>query len=119
MPLSSERLHVGIYFGYANVYLYDFSSQNHYELAHSGRVMKLYDRQFCTYGLPVAYAAGRGGRVTRLDAASGRELWRVSLDIQLSGGVGSDGQTVAVGNEKGEVVALDANSGKLRCRPAA
>lgn len=66
IPLLSERLHVGIYFGYANVYLYDFSSQKHYELAHSGRVMKLYDRQFCTYGLPVAYAAGLGDEVQKI-----------------------------------------------------
>jgi hypothetical protein len=66
IPLSSERLHVGIYFGYVNVYLYDFSSQKHYELAHSGRVMKLYDRQFCTYGLPVAYAAGLGDEVQKI-----------------------------------------------------
>jgi outer membrane protein assembly factor BamB len=60
------------------------------------------------------YAAGRDGTVTRFDAASGRELWRASAETRLSGGVGSDGQTVAVGNEKGEVVALDAESGKLR-----
>ena len=62
------------------------------------------------------YAAGRDGMVTRLDAATGREQWRASAQTQLSGGVGSDGQTVAVGNEKGEVVALDARNGKLRWR---
>jgi outer membrane protein assembly factor BamB len=60
------------------------------------------------------YAAGRDGTVVRLDAASGRTLWRASVGTTLSAGVGSDGQTVAVANEEGVVAALDAETGKLR-----
>ncbi|MGQ0655775.1 MAG: outer membrane protein assembly factor BamB, partial [Betaproteobacteria bacterium] len=60
------------------------------------------------------FAAARNGTVVRIDAASGKELWRVSAPVQLSGGVGADGQTVAVAGEDGDVVVLEAASGKLR-----
>ena len=60
------------------------------------------------------YSAARDGTVTRLDAASGRRLWRVSAGTPLSAGAGSDGNIVAVANEDGEVVALDAKTGKRR-----
>ena len=62
------------------------------------------------------YAAARDGTVARLAADSGRERWRVSLDLPLSGGVGSDGETVVVASQEGEVAALEAASGKLRWR---
>jgi outer membrane protein assembly factor BamB len=62
------------------------------------------------------YAAGRDGTVVRLDAANGAERWRVSVERQLSGGVGADPRTVIVATEEGEVVALDAADGKLRWR---
>ena len=39
--------------------------------------------------------------------------------MQLSGGVGADERTVAVASEEGEVVALDAESGKVRWRARA
>lgn len=60
------------------------------------------------------YAAGRSGTVVRLDARSGREIWRVSAGMPLSAGVGTDGRIVAVGNEEGVLAALDAENGKLR-----
>jgi outer membrane protein assembly factor BamB len=60
------------------------------------------------------YTAARNGSVTRFDAASGRARWSVSAGTRLSGGVGSDGRTVAVANEDGEVIALDAENGKRR-----
>jgi outer membrane protein assembly factor BamB len=62
------------------------------------------------------YAAGRNGQVARFDASSGKEIWRVSAPVRLSGGVGADEQTVAVAGEDGDVVALEAGSGKLRWR---
>jgi outer membrane protein assembly factor BamB len=58
------------------------------------------------------YAAARDGTVVRLDAASGRQLWRASAGMPLSAGVGSDGRVVAVATEEGVVAALDAASGK-------
>jgi outer membrane protein assembly factor BamB len=62
------------------------------------------------------YAAARDGTVLRLDAASGAERWRMSLDRRLSAGVGADARTVAVATEQGEVLALEAHDGKLRWR---
>ena len=60
------------------------------------------------------FTAARNGNVTRFDAARGRTLWSVNVEIPLSAGVGSDGATVVVANEEGEVVALDAQTGKKR-----
>jgi len=56
------------------------------------------------------YAAGLDGSLVRYD--KGREAWRISTGEKLSGGVGSDGQLVAVGTAKGEVLAFDAETGK-------
>jgi outer membrane protein assembly factor BamB len=62
------------------------------------------------------YTAARDGTVIRLDAANGRELWRVIAATRLSGGAGADARTVVVATEQGEVVALDAKAGKERWR---
>lgn len=62
------------------------------------------------------YAASRGGAVTRLDAASGRQRWRTELEARLSGGVGADARTVVVASDEGEVYALEADNGALRWR---
>lgn len=62
------------------------------------------------------FAAARDGNVTRLDAASGKVIWKVFAGTQLSGGVGTDGRLVAVGTDKGEIIVLDADKGTLRWR---
>ncbi len=62
------------------------------------------------------YAAAADGTVMRIDAASGKALWRVNASGPLSGGVGADSALVAVGTGEGEVIALDADSGALRWR---
>jgi len=62
------------------------------------------------------FAAARNGTVVRLDAAGGRARWRNVLEGGLSGGVGADERTVAVGSDQGEVTALDAKSGEVRWR---
>lgn len=51
--------------------------------------------------------AGSDGTVMTLDAATGRELGRVSLGTQLSGGVGSDGSVAAVVTRDNQVLALE------------
>lgn len=56
------------------------------------------------------YAAGGKGDVARYD--DGALRWKVDTNTPLSGGVGSDGKRVVVGSPKGEVIALDAGSGK-------
>lgn len=56
------------------------------------------------------FVAGRNGTLVRYDR--GQEVWRISTDEKLSGGVGTDGQLVAVGTPKGEVLAFDAETGK-------
>ncbi len=62
------------------------------------------------------YAAARDGSVTRLEAATGKVIWRVPAGSPLSGGVGTDGKLVAVGTDKGELIVLDADKGTLRWR---
>jgi outer membrane protein assembly factor BamB len=59
------------------------------------------------------FAAAADGTVVRLDAASGRQIWRVRAPATLTGGVGSDGKLVVVGSAEGEVIALDADGGTL------
>jgi len=58
------------------------------------------------------FAAAADGTVTRIDAASGRQIWRVSAGERLSGGVGSDGELVVVATGKGDVIAFN-GSGEL------
>lgn len=53
------------------------------------------------------FTAAADGTVVRLEAATGREQWRVSVPSRLSGGVGTDGRLVVVGSPEGEVIALD------------
>lgn len=55
------------------------------------------------------YAAAYDGTIARLDAASGRQLWRISAGERLTGGVGAGEGLVAVGSGKGEVLAFDGN----------
>jgi len=62
------------------------------------------------------YAAARDGTVTRLAARNGEVRWRANLELQLSGGVGTDGTLVVVASEEGEVVALDAEKGAVKWR---
>lgn len=68
-----------------------------------------------TYGFAPAivgdsvFAASRDGKVARIDARQGTTIWNREVTKELSAGVGSDGQTVAVVTPEGEVIALDAN----------
>ena len=59
------------------------------------------------------YAAASDGAITRLDAGSGKQLWRINSGERLTGGVGADGKVVAVGSGKGEVLAFDASGTAL------
>lgn len=59
------------------------------------------------------YAAASDGAITRLDAASGRQVWRISAGETLTGGVGAGAGVVAVGSGKGDVLAFDNNGTAL------
>ncbi len=51
--------------------------------------------------------AGADGAIARVEAASGRQLWRIDAGSGLSAGVGTDGNLIVVGSNKGEVLAFD------------
>ena len=53
------------------------------------------------------YAAGSRGTLVRLDATTGKVVWRVDTRAPLSGGVGVGAGMVMVGTAKGEVLAYD------------
>lgn len=63
------------------------------------------------------YAASKSGTLARYD--SGREVWRINAGQILSGGVGADRQTVAVGTPKGEVLVFDSADGKPKWKARA
>ena len=63
----------------------------------------------------VVYAAAPDGTIVSIDAATGRQNWRIKAESALKSGIGASLATVAVGTGKGEVLAFDAG-GKPRWR---
>ncbi|NEX62622.1 outer membrane protein assembly factor BamB [Noviherbaspirillum galbum] len=59
------------------------------------------------------YAAAADGTLARLDVVSGRQVWRINAGMPLTAGVGTDGQTVAVAGEKGQLLAYDADGKQI------
>jgi outer membrane protein assembly factor BamB len=59
------------------------------------------------------YAASRAGLLARLDAANGKQIWRVDTKEKLSGGVGADADLVMVGSPKGAVLAYSTDGKEL------
>ncbi|MFM0430275.1 outer membrane protein assembly factor BamB [Paraburkholderia aspalathi] len=59
------------------------------------------------------YAAGANGSVAKIDAQTGKDIWRVKLRDDLSAGVGSDGTLTAVGGLKGDVYVLGVDGKQL------
>jgi len=64
------------------------------------------------------YAAGHGGDVRALELATGRDIWRASVDVELAGGPAVGEGVVVVGGSGGELVALDAETGAKRWQVA-
>ena len=57
---------------------------------------------------PVAiYAAAASGTVMRVDPATGATVWRIDAGKRLAAGVGADATLIAVGTDKGDVLAFD------------
>jgi outer membrane protein assembly factor BamB len=60
------------------------------------------------------FAADADGLVQAMDRLTGKVLWKKKLKLPVSGGVGAGHGLVLVGTLKGEVIALDAESGEQR-----
>jgi len=58
------------------------------------------------------YAAGKDGKLARIDPATGREAWRADAGQTLSAGVGVGEGLVLVGTPKGEVLAFKSGDGQ-------
>lgn len=54
-------------------------------------------------------SANAAGEVTKLDLATGKQLWRTATGARLSAGPGSDGRLAVVGTSRGEVIVVDDN----------
>jgi outer membrane protein assembly factor BamB len=59
----------------------------------------------------VIYVSAPDGTIVSVDPETGRQKWRIKADRPLQAGVGASLTTVAVGTQKGEVLAFD-NNGK-------
>ncbi len=57
--------------------------------------------------------AGGDGAIARVEAESGKQLWRIKADTELSAGIGTDGNLIVVGGEKGQLLAFDMDGKKL------
>ena len=62
----------------------------------------------------VIYAADSGGNVVAVDAGTGEQIWKKSLDSPLAGGVGFGGNLLVVADTNGDVFALEAKTGEQR-----
>ncbi len=60
----------------------------------------------------VVYVADPDGEITALDTAKGDRIWRVDIDLPISGAVGAGEGVVLVGTPDGQVVALDSRNGE-------
>jgi outer membrane protein assembly factor BamB len=58
------------------------------------------------------YAASNDGTLVRVEAGTGRVVWRISAGHTLSAGPGADDKRVVVGTDKGDVLAFDTAAGK-------
>ena len=57
------------------------------------------------------YAAGYDGDVAAFDKDSGKRLWRVDVDAELTAGVGLGDGLIAVGTKEGEVIVVTDSDG--------
>lgn len=63
-------------------------------------------------GAGQVYAASGNGELVRVDALTGKQVWKINVGERLTGGVGLGAEQVLVGTPKGYVLAYDLN-GKL------
>lgn len=58
-------------------------------------------------------AAGADGTLVRAEAATGRQIWRTRAGMDLTAGVGTDGDVIVLGGAKGMLLAFDMEGKKL------
>jgi outer membrane protein assembly factor BamB len=58
-------------------------------------------------------AAAADGAIARVESATGRQLWRIKAELPLTAGVGSDGNQIVVGADKGAVLGFDMDGKQL------
>jgi outer membrane protein assembly factor BamB len=59
------------------------------------------------YESGMVYIADEGGKLTKYDAATGKQLWQIKTKSKFSAGVGSGEGLILVGTSKGEVLAYN------------
>ncbi len=59
------------------------------------------------------YAVSAKGKLTKLDKNTGKTIWQVITDLDVSGGVGSGAGLAVIGGKKGDVLAFD-KSGEIK-----
>lgn len=59
------------------------------------------------------FAASANGSISSIDLQTGAVRWRIEAGLPLTAGVGTDGETVAVGASNGVLLAFD-NNGKMK-----
>ena len=62
------------------------------------------------------FVAGNSGTVAAIDAATGKDAWRMDLKTPIAAGVGSDGQTAAVVTRNNQLVAIGSGDELWRVR---
>lgn len=62
------------------------------------------------------FIAEPSGEITALEAATGKKIWSVDLDVPVSGGPGVNDGLLAIGTQEAELIVLDANDGSERWR---
>lgn len=56
------------------------------------------------------------GRIRKLDASTGRYQLKVELDDQITAGIGGGSEQIYLGSDRGEVIALNSNTGAVNWR---
>lgn len=59
------------------------------------------------------FVASSNGKMAALNKSSGKAIWKKSLDLRISGGIGVSGTMLFVGTSDGEVVGLDRLTGGI------
>ncbi|MCB1752137.1 MAG: outer membrane protein assembly factor BamB [Gammaproteobacteria bacterium] len=62
------------------------------------------------------YLAASKGEVASIDVESGKRIWEVDTELEISGGPGAGDGLVLIGTSDAELVALDADNGEERWR---